>query len=57
MERPMAPAIYVAEDGCVGHQSEKRPLCRGQEVGVGRWVGAHHHRSRKRVDGMGVSGG
>jgi hypothetical protein len=26
MERPMAPATYVAEDGIVGHQWEERPF-------------------------------
>ena len=26
MEGPMAPAIYVAEDGLVGHHCEERPL-------------------------------
>ena len=41
----MALATYVAENGLVGHQWEKRPLvpsvgeCQGKEVGVGEWVG------------------
>jgi len=26
MDRPMAPAAYVAEDDFVGHQWEKKPL-------------------------------
>jgi len=26
MDRPMAPAAYVAEDGLVGHQWEENPL-------------------------------
>ena len=26
MERPMAPAAFVAEDGLVGYQWEKQPL-------------------------------
>jgi len=26
MDRPMAPAAYVAEDGFVGHQWEEKPL-------------------------------
>ena len=26
MEGPLAPAVYVIEDGLVGHQWEKRPL-------------------------------
>jgi len=26
MGRPMAPAVYVAEDGLVGHQWEEEPL-------------------------------
>jgi hypothetical protein len=25
----------------------------GREVGVGEWVGAHPHRSRRRVNGIG----
>jgi hypothetical protein len=40
-------AVYVAEDGLVGHQWEKRPVkvlcpsigkCQGQKAGVGRLV-------------------
>jgi len=26
MDRPMAPAAYVAEDGLVGHQWKEKPL-------------------------------
>jgi len=26
MDRPMAPAAYVAEDGLVGHPWEEKPL-------------------------------
>jgi hypothetical protein len=57
MEGPMAPALFVAEDGLVGHQWGKRPLVpsvgefKGREAGVGGWVGAHPHRSRKRGKG------
>ena len=53
----MAPAVYVAEDGLVGHQWVKRPLmcegsmpqCRefeGGEAGVGGLVREHPHRSK-----------
>ena len=27
-------------------------VCQGREVGVGRWVGEHPHRSRGKDDGM-----
>jgi hypothetical protein len=62
----MAPAVYVAEDGLDGHQWEKRSLvlwrldaavhCQGGEVGVGRWVGKHPHRSRGGRWGRGLEG-
>jgi hypothetical protein len=54
----MALAIYIAEDGLVGHQWEERPLvlltvlcpsigeCQGQEAGVGGLV------SRGRGEGI-----
>lgn len=45
MDRPMAPAAYVAEDGLVGHKWEEKPRldppppsvaeCQGGEVGKG----------------------
>jgi len=52
MDRPMAPAAHVAEDGLVGHQWEERPLvlprlgpqCRGMLGGV--WEGEHTYRRR-----------
>jgi hypothetical protein len=58
MERPMALATHVAEDGLVGHQWGEESLgpvktgcpsvweCEGGETGVGWRVGEHHHRSR-----------
>jgi hypothetical protein len=54
----MVLAAFVAEDGLVGHQSQKRPLglrgfqypsvgkCQGGKMGVGGWVGEHPHRVR-----------
>ena len=30
--------------------------CQGSEVGVGKWVEEHPHRSREREDGMGGGG-
>jgi hypothetical protein len=58
----MDPAAYVAEDGLVGHQWEKRSLVKtqclsvekgqGGKAGVGGWVGEHPHRSRGRKDGI-----
>jgi len=44
MDRPMAPASYVAEDGLVGHQWEEKslvlpnwiPQCRGMSEQGGR---------------------
>jgi hypothetical protein len=58
----MAPAAYVAEDGLVRHQWEKRPLvkaqcprvgeCQDREAGMGGWVLEHPHRSRERRDGI-----
>ena len=65
MEGPMVPAAYVAEDGLIGHQWEKRPLvcegskpqcrgeCEGWKTGVGGWMGAHPHRSKRKGDGLG----
>ena len=62
MDGPMAPAVYVAEDGLVGHQWEKRPFVlwsldarvgeyQGRKAIVG-WVGEHPHRSRVRRNGI-----
>jgi hypothetical protein len=65
MEGTMAPATYVAKDGLVRHQWVKRPLvlwrlnapsvgeCEGSKAGVGGWVGAHPHRSKRRGNGIG----
>jgi len=50
MDRPMAPATYVAEDGLVGHQTEEKPRLdrppppsvgeyQGGEIGRGGWMG------------------
>jgi hypothetical protein len=44
MEGPIAPALYVTEEGLVGHQWEKRPVMpqyRGMQGQGGRsgWVG------------------
>ena len=58
MEGPKALAVYVAEDGLVGHQCEKRTLVLSQYRGIpgqkGRrlWVREHPHRSREREDGI-----
>jgi len=65
MDRPMAPATYVAEDGLVGHQWEEKPLvltrldpqCRGmsgREAGWSGWLGGEHpHKRRERREGIG----
>ena len=54
----MAPAIYAAEDGLVGHQWKALgPVkaqcpsvgkCQGAEAGVSLWTGVHDHRIRGR---------
>jgi len=65
----MAPAVYVAEDGLVGHQWEEKSLvlCQGwtpptQCRGISGWGGGkgwvvgegeHPHRRRGRGDGIG----
>ena len=62
----MASAIYVAEDGLLGHQWEERPFlglvnaqcpsvgeCEGREAGVAEWMGAHLHRTRRRGEEIG----
>ena len=59
VERPMAPATYVVEDGLVESQWEEQPL--GLRVGeyqswkarVGEWVGEHPHRGRGGRNGIG----
>jgi hypothetical protein len=67
MEGPMALAIYVAEDGLVGHQwgggawscKGLMPQCRGIQGWGGRsgWVGEQPHRSRGRGNGRFPGGG
>jgi len=54
MDRTMAPAAYVAEDGLFRYQWEEKPLtlprldtqCRGMSGGGGEWRGEHPHRRR-----------
>jgi len=65
MDRPLAPAVYVPEDGLVGHQWEEKPLVllntsvkgtvrsRRWEC-VGGWVGEYPHRRRGKEDGIGI---
>ena len=56
MEGSMVLALYVAEDGLVGHQCEDRPLGLWEfdapvNAMEGRWswvVGEHPHRGRER---------
>jgi len=65
MDRPMAPAAYLAEDGLVGHQWEEKPLdlsrlespvqenvrVRRQE-GVGRWESTLIEGGRDGIGGL-----
>jgi hypothetical protein len=57
MEGPMSPAVYVAEDGLVGHQWEERPLFLWKLEAPGEWqdreVGVGGLVSKGRGDGMG----
>jgi hypothetical protein len=41
--------------GSVRAQCPSVRECKGGEAGVGRWVRAHPHRSRRRGDGIGGS--
>jgi len=68
MDRPMAPAAYVAEDGLVGHQWEEKPFvlprldpsplpqCRGMSGQGGRkgWVDVWGNSLRRRGRGNGI---
>jgi len=63
MDRTMAPAPYVAEDGLVGINLRRSPWscqglmphCRGmsKQKGLAGWVGENPHRRRGRGDGIG----
>jgi len=65
MNRLMAPAAYVAEDGLVSTYGRGSPAipkaqcpsvgeCQGREE-VGGWMGKEHpHRRRGRGDGIGT---
>ena len=65
----MAPAVYVAKDGLCGASVGGEALgpvkarylsvgeCKGREAEVGGWVLVHSHRSRRRGNGIGSSGG
>ena len=48
MDRPMAPAAYVAEDGLVGYKWEETPLVLPS---VGEYLGGKGEHPHRRRDG------
>ena len=59
MERPMAPAAYVAEDCLINGRGGGPWSCEGSMpqhrgmLGGSGWVGEHPHRTKGREEGIG----